>query len=101
MIVLGTVVPPTITLLRRVPGSRIHNGSVRVWSQDTGECIAMYSDAEVGDSFSSLALLGPSAGPGLHLAATTIRGRVLVLRLALEAKTLQVVACTPAPLPSA
>ena len=50
---------------------------------------------------SLVALLGPSAGPGLHLAATTIRGRVLVLRLALETKALHVVACTPAPLPSA
>ncbi len=81
--------------------------SIRVWHRDTGECLAVHDDAGVGDAFSSVAVLGPApagspspspSGTALHVAATTIRGRVLVLALVLgAAPRLEVVAATPEP----
>ena len=77
--------------------------SIRIWHRDTGECLLTHTDVSVGDAFTSLAVLPPSAVAGsseppvVHLVGTTIRARVLVFAVKLDEHRLVTVAACESP----
>jgi WD40 repeat protein len=69
--------------------------SIRIWHRDTGECVLCHSDATAGDSYSSLAVLPPTAlddAEHFVIVATTIRGLAYVYQVHLSEKRLECVA---------